>query len=186
MTSVPSDTSMDPGSSDTIPGTEGEESPIKLDVKKGSLSEPAGFFVRFAAVMIDGIIVSIVSTPVTLPIGLVIGVAGAGDPETLRGTIGATAALSYLVYLAVMWVYFGWFYKNKGATPGKLIFQLKVHHVESGRYIGYWHAFGRETLGKFISTIVLFIGYIIAIFHPDKRALHDLIFKTRVVRSATR
>ena len=111
---------------------------------------------------------------------------GTGGPDTLRETLAATTALSYLVYLAAMFVYFGWFYKNKGATPGKLIFQLKVHHVESGRYIGYWHAFGRETLGKFISTMVLLLGYIMAIFHPEKRALHDLIFKTRVVRSVPR
>lgn len=185
MVSPPSDPSMNPGTPGTNSELRGVKGPIKLDLKEGSPSEPAGFFARFAAAVIDGIIVSLVATPMTLPISLAIGVFNTDDPATLTAAIAVIATLSCLVVLVVMLVYFGWFYKNRGATPGKLIFKLKVHHVESGRYIGYWHAFGRETIGKLVSAIVLFLGYIMAIFHPEKRALHDLIFKTRVVRSAT-
>ena len=185
MASSPSDPSLDPGNLGAISEIGDEAGQIKLDVKEGSQNEPARFFARFAAAMIDGIIVSIISTPVALPIGLALGVSTSGDPTTLTAAIAASTALAYLVFLIVMFMYFGWFYKNRGATPGKLIFKLKVYHMESGRYIGYWHAFGRETVGKFASTIILFLGYLMAIFHPEKRALHDLIFKTRVVRSAT-
>ncbi|MEE2839625.1 MAG: RDD family protein [Acidobacteriota bacterium] len=94
------------------------------------------------------------------------------------------ALVFLLAYLSCIHGYFIYYHWKQGAIPGKLIFKLQVHHVESGRYIGYWHAFGRETLGKFISTIVLFLGFLLAVFHPEKRAFHDLIFKTRVVRSA--
>ena len=35
-----------------------------------------------------------------------------------------------------------------------------------------------------ISAIVLGLGYLMVVIHPHKRALHDVVFRTRVVRSA--
>ena len=38
----------------------------------------------------------------------------------------------------------------------------------------------RETVGKFVSAIVLLIGYLMAAFRQDKRALHDFLFSSQV------
>ena len=59
---------------------------------------------------------------------------------------------------------------------------LKLRIVRpDGSPLTYARAFGRHW-GKFLSSITLLIGYIIAAFDSEKRALHDRICDTRVVR----
>lgn len=41
--------------------------------------------------------------------------------------------------------------------------------------------FLREIIGKFLSAIILGIGYLMVIWNPKKQALHDKIAKTYVV-----
>lgn len=93
--------------------------------------------------------------------------------------------LDSLLYLVIVFFYYGWFYSERGATPGKMALELEVVADTSGRRIGYWRAFLRETLGKFISGLPLLLGFIIAGLRSDRRALHDLIFETRVVKHST-
>jgi uncharacterized RDD family membrane protein YckC len=50
-----------------------------------------------------------------------------------------------------------------------------------GEPITYWRAFGRY-FGKLLSGIILGIGYLMAAFDEEKRALHDRICHTRVVK----
>jgi uncharacterized RDD family membrane protein YckC len=64
------------------------------------------------------------------------------------------------------------------ATPGKRLLGLKVVD-QNGLPISFWRASGR-TAGKILSSI-LFIGYIMAFFTKDKRALHDLMAGTIVI-----
>jgi uncharacterized RDD family membrane protein YckC len=45
-------------------------------------------------------------------------------------------------------------------------------------------AFGRY-FGKLLSAIILGIGYIMAAFDSEKRALHDMICDTRVIKQAS-
>ena len=40
----------------------------------------------------------------------------------------------------------------------------------------------RETVGKWISALILGIGFIMVAFHKEKRGLHDLIAGTWVVK----
>jgi uncharacterized RDD family membrane protein YckC len=40
----------------------------------------------------------------------------------------------------------------------------------------------RETIGKFLSVLLLFSGYLMVIFRRDKRALHDIMSKSQVLR----
>ncbi len=177
---------MNPGIASPISESEGEAGQIRLGVRENSPTRPGGFWVRFAAIMIDGVILGIALSPILAVFGILFAVGTGGDPATIQDNptlLVGFYIVYYTVYFVAMFLYFGWFYKNKGATPGKLIFKLRVHHAESGRHIGYWHAFGRETLGKMISALTLLIGYLMVVFHPEKRALHDLIFGTRVVRS---
>lgn len=129
---------------------------------------PGGFWIRFCATMIDTFLVA------TLTVIL-----GGGFylfSETIRDFS------LFIVRFVVVFFYFGWFYAERGATPGKMVFGLEILETGTGKRLGYWRSFFRETVGKFISGLLLFLGFIMAGVRTDKRALHDLIFDTRVMR----
>ena len=66
-----------------------------------------------------------------------------------------------------------------GATVGKMACKIKVVTAEGGP-VSYLRAFGRY-FAKLLSAVTCLIGYIIAGFDDQKRALHDRICNTRVV-----
>lgn len=145
---------------------------------------PGGFWRRFAATFIDGCVVGLLKFPINLLVQLLF--VGLGKADTVERQVdGAFAVLLFSIGLniAIIAIYYGWFYSNKGATPGKMVFGLKVVDENTGTYIGYGRAFSREVIGKFISGIILLIGFLMAAFRSDKRALHDLLFSTRVIQT---
>lgn len=123
----------------------------------------AGFWIRFLAVFIDGIILSIVSVPLMLI---------AGSDEKSFG-------LNFLGYI-ISWAYYIYMTDRYQATLGKKIFGLKVVN-ENFTKASLGNIILRETVGKIVSAIILFIGYIMAAFSSRKRALHDIIADTVVV-----
>ncbi len=88
--------------------------------------------------------------------------------------------LQFIMNTAISFLYAGYFYSSMRATPGKMIFGLQVVR-ETGETLGFLKGGLRDTLGKNISGIILHIGYLLAFFRSDRCALHDLIFKTKVV-----
>ncbi|MBD1382497.1 RDD family protein [Bacillus sp. IB182487] len=54
---------------------------------------------------------------------------------------------------------------------------------ENGNRIGLLRSLVKF-FSTFLSTIILFIGYLMVAFHPEKRALHDLIAGTYVMKSS--
>ena len=68
----------------------------------------------------------------------------------------------------------------KQATVGKMAMGLKVTNLE-GRRISFTRATGRH-FAKYISAMILLIGYIMAGFTERKQALHDMIASCLVLR----
>jgi uncharacterized RDD family membrane protein YckC len=68
---------------------------------------------------------------------------------------------------------------SKQATIGKMAFDLKVMRTDGSR-ISFLRGVGRY-FSKWVSTIILMIGYIMAAFDRRKQALHDKIADTLVV-----
>ena len=60
-----------------------------------------------------------------------------------------------------------------------MVFKLTVVDA-SGSKIGYGRAFGRSC-AEILSQLICAIGYIIAAFDDQKRALHDHMCNTRVI-----
>ena len=121
-----------------------------------SESVPAGFWIRFVAMLLDGILVG----------GVSFALAMVGAPSILGLVIG----LGY-------WIYFP--SSDMMATPGKSVLGLKItdndgNQITAGtatvRYLGY-----------IISAIVLYIGFLMVGFSDKKRGLHDMIAGTLVV-----
>jgi uncharacterized RDD family membrane protein YckC len=144
--------------------------------------EPAGFWRRFLASFIDGIIVTVIQMPIKIPLTF-IQMTAFGDSGTgLGGYLGSTF-VSLIVSFATIFFYYGWFYSTKGATPGKMVMDLRVLREDTGTHLSYWRSFGREFVGKAIlGMATLGVGYLMAAFREDKKALHDLAFGSRVVR----
>ena len=67
-----------------------------------------------------------------------------------------------------------------GATPGKRLFRLRVVSA-NGAKLSFIDVLYRETVGKFLSGLVICLGFIIAGFDREKRALHDILCDTRVI-----
>ena len=66
-----------------------------------------------------------------------------------------------------------------GATVGKMAMKIRVVTAE-GQKVSYLRALGRY-FAKLLSGMILMIGYLMAAFDDEKRALHDRICNTRVI-----
>ncbi len=123
---------------------------------------PAGFWIRFVAMFIDGIIIGAVYFGITL-------VMFAIEMYGLAMILGFIWALGYHIYFPS---------SNMMATPGKAVLGLKITD-ESGNKIGAGKAILRY-IGYIISGLTLYIGFIIVGFTENKRGLHDMVASTRV------
>jgi uncharacterized RDD family membrane protein YckC len=139
-----------------------------------------GFWIRFVAAVIDGIIVQAVVTPVVFIVGLMIGVAGA------VATTGRGPGIIAIWIGAVFGLFASWLYEaamessSKQATLGKMVLGMKVTDLQGNR-ISFARATARHFC-KYISAMIMFIGYIMAGFTDRKQALHDMIAGTLVRR----
>ena len=133
-----------------------------------------GFWSRFIAWIIDYIIILIFYLICSVIAG-VIGAAVGGD---------AGASIFLLLQLNIYFVavlYMPYMEASESqATVGKQVLGMKVVDLDGNR-ITFLKAFIRSPIGKFISGIVLGLGFLIIGFHSRKQGLHDMIAGTYVV-----
>ncbi len=152
----------------------------------------AGFWMRFLALIIDGIIISIVRAFLILPFLAMLGISFATgfenfDPENMEelipfiATVIAAGAALALVS-TIIWVLYGTFMESSKyqATVGKLALGLTVTDMNGGK-LDFSKALVRN-LGKLLSNFIFLIGYIMAAFTEKKQGLHDIIAGTLVVQ----
>ncbi|MBL4574655.1 MAG: RDD family protein [Opitutaceae bacterium] len=131
----------------------------------------AGFWIRGAAKIIDVIILSFLH----LVMILLMGTESTVDP--MDASEGNFLVLALGMVLSVG--YFTFFHGRTGQTPGKKFLRIEVVSPDGGR-IGYQKALGRA-LVEILSRVILCIGYIMAAFDSEKKSLHDIVCKTRVI-----
>jgi uncharacterized RDD family membrane protein YckC len=155
----------------------------------------AGFWLRFVAYLVDGLIVGI---PVAILVIVFIAIFGGlaalhlpnvnnpnPDPAQVVGFLAAIFAAILpiiLVSVAFSWLYFAMMESSaKQATLGKAMLSLRVTDY-NGQRISFGRATGRY-FSKIITNLVpLAIGWILAGFTERKQALHDFIAGTLVWR----
>ena len=135
----------------------------------------AGFWIRAAALAIDGFILWILNLFFFIPIGILMP-KSPDNPFMILSFMPLIILLQYAIPAA----YDTWFVGKYGATPGKMACNLKIV-VEDGSRLTYLRAMGRH-FAKWLSSMILAIGFIMAAFDDQKRSLHDRICETRVVR----
>jgi uncharacterized RDD family membrane protein YckC len=111
------------------------------------------------AAFLDGIIVGIIS----IVLGLILGVT----------RVAVLLYYAYMIYLT----------GSKGQTLGKMAFGIKVVKTDTDETPGYFSAFLREVVGKFLSSLVLLLGYLWMIWDSRKQTWHDKIAGTVVVKA---
>jgi uncharacterized RDD family membrane protein YckC len=118
-----------------------------------------GFGVRLAAALVDSVVIGV-------PLYL------------LQRSLGL-----YVVLFALPLGLYGPIMESSRAqaTVGKIAFGLIVTDT-SYRRISFWRGLGRH-FAKILSALVLYLGYVMVVFTPQKRALHDYIAGTVVLRT---
>lgn len=134
----------------------------------------AGFGRRFLATIIDGFVVGLVEFAIMFVTGFIFG---------LVNLTGLGIMLGYILVLIVVLGYYIGFLVKKGATLGKMAMGLKVITV-SGEPLTAGRVFLREIVGKFVSAIALYIGFLSILWDPKKQGWHDKIAGTLVVKAS--
>ncbi len=122
----------------------------------------AGFWIRFVAAFLDGLILYLPASILGVILALVSGIAS-------LSTLSSLGAIVLQVYLEV----------NKGGSPGKLALGLRITN-EEGANMNYGQAVLRY-FGKLLSAAVFYIGYFAIGWDSRKQGWHDKIAKTFVV-----
>ncbi|HKR76740.1 MAG TPA: RDD family protein [Rhodanobacter sp.] len=152
-----------------------------------ALEDHAGFWKRVAAYILDAILLYIVFRV----IGTFFGVSAAQETmkQEMLGGISFMQAYEHfysgmwpytLLTTALTWLYFAFCESSAWqATVGKLALGIRVTDMQGAR-IGFPRALGRY-LAKYLSAIILCIGFIMVAFTRRKQGLHDLIAGTLVL-----
>ncbi len=147
----------------------------------------AGFWRRLGAFLIDAMLLAVAMAAVGW-LGLPIYQRHESAVGMADGSFSASFNVDYNPFGMVIGVLLWWLYfallesSRRQATLGKLALAIRVTTLD-GRRIGFWRATGR-TIAKYLSAVILMIGFIMAGFTRRKQALHDLIAGTLVVDRA--
>jgi uncharacterized RDD family membrane protein YckC len=143
----------------------------------------AGFWRRVLAYIIDAILIGVLYGIIGTAFGVAVfdpAMLESASPEDIAG-MAATANLISVIMILLIWVYYaGCEMSGLQGTPGKMALGLKVTDLRGNR-IG----FGRASIrfwGKFVSAIILCIGYLMVAFTAKKQGLHDMMAGCLVVR----
>jgi uncharacterized RDD family membrane protein YckC len=132
----------------------------------------AGFWIRFGAKFIDGLLLWGIGLLVSLSVAM------AGESGEASGDLECQI-LTIIAQIGIPLAYTAIFIGKYQATPGKMACGLMVTMGDGSRVSGL-RAVGRY-FAEIVSSLILCIGYIMIVFDMEKRGLHDRICDTRVV-----
>jgi uncharacterized RDD family membrane protein YckC len=138
------------------------EAPPEPGATAGGPSGPrAGFWRRFGAAFIDGLLIGIVG-------------------NVLLAVIGGSVAVREIISIALALGYFTYFEGSTGQTLGKRALGIRVIDFSGGGVIGYQRAAIRY-LASILSGICLGIGYLWMLWDKEKQTWHDKLSNSVVV-----
>ncbi len=148
----------------------------------------AGFWRRFAAYFIDGIVVGIIMKIFTslmmIPMSHYFSsIRMVENPQELGLIVPSLMMVfgtSMLVGASLQALYFIFMWGYKGATLGKMAMGIKIVGAEKSD-ISYGTAFLRY-IGTIISSIPFCLGYLWMLWDGRKQTWHDMIASTCVIR----
>jgi uncharacterized RDD family membrane protein YckC len=142
--------------------------------------EYAGFGRRVGGFLIDVALLFVVYLCACFGIGVMIGIANVitGHAIPVRA---APKSLWLLLGSVIAIAYYSFFESGRSqATPGKRILGIYVTDLDQDR-ITFSRALGRY-FGKYLSALILYIGFLMCAWTERSQCLHDKLAKTLVVR----
>lgn len=140
-------------------------------------AEYAGFWARFCAVFIDGLIVGV---PFFL-LGMLVNYSFGVQKNPPSPAHAAVSGFLQLANLVAGWLYEAMLISGPHqATLGKQALGIRVTDM-NGQRISFGRSTGRY-FAKILSGCTMLIGYIMAAFTERKQALHDMIASTLVLK----
>lgn len=134
--------------------------------------EYAGFWVRFAAVLIDFVVIAIV---IYVPLTLIYGSDYWLGEQIFYGFWDLV--FSYILpFVGTIWFWLRFF-----GTPGKMALRLRIVDARTGAKMSLGKAIGRY-FAYIVSAIPLFLGYIWVGIDQRKQGFHDKLAGTVVIR----
>ncbi len=131
----------------------------------------AGFWIRFAASLIDTVIlIFVLGVPLTIIYGV-----DYTDPN-----VAGPGAMANLLQTIVPVALTVWFWVKYLGTPGKMLLKLQVVDANTGQALSTPQAIGRY-LGYYISLIPFLLGFIWVAFDAKKQGFHDKLAGTVVI-----
>lgn len=150
----------------------------------GPSLEYAGFWRRFVAMVIDGVLLSAVNYLLSFILDAIL--ARMSNPDPLADSVWLILSVWFAAFL-VVFIVVDWFYyaglesSPWQATLGKRVLGIAVTDLRGGR-VSFGRATGRY-FASYISFIILLLGFLIQPFTAKRQALHDMIAGTLVVRA---
>lgn len=137
----------------------------------------AGFWLRFAAYLIDSMILGLVFFPLGFILGAVLAATGSARNSDLMAVVNM---LTNVVSIAAGWLYRSLLESSSWqGTVGKKLLGLKVTDLNGNR-ISFGKATGRY-FAMILSGMICFIGFFMVAFTEKKQGLHDMLAGTLVV-----
>lgn len=145
--------------------------------------EYAGFWVRLAAWMVDN---AVLFAGLLVVRGILAIISALSQGSLLSTDILFHYTLKDIILYLCKAMYFVLLTYCTGTTLGKRLFNLRVVSVEYScnqeeTKLNFWNVVYRETIGRFLSGILLGIGYLMIVPDREKRGLHDRLADTKVV-----
>ncbi|MDR0842005.1 MAG: RDD family protein [Acidobacteriota bacterium] len=135
---------------------------------------PAGFWRRVAAFLLDAIL------PLAT-MGILYGLSVLITPDASETAHAVGLALGTIVGIVVFWLYNAVSESGyRQATPGKAALSIRIVSL-SDDPLSFDRTTGRN-FGKFISALILGIGFLMCLFTKEKQCLHDKMVDCLVVR----
>ena len=157
-------------------------SPPEANLEVSRTTDLASRWARLGGSILDGIIAMIVMLPIMYLSGYW-NRAMAGEDSLLETVIWMLVGLC--LYLLIN----GYLLSTRGQTVGKMLVGTRIVSIETGDIIPLWQVFLVRYLPQTLAAYVPLVGQIVLIvnylfvFRKDKRCIHDLIAKTKVVKA---
>lgn len=137
----------------------------------------AGFWLRFAAYLIDSVILALVTVPVGFALGIIMAATETDSDPSIAMVVNLLINGGSILT--------GWLYSSLlessswQGTLGKKAVGLRVTDLDGNR-ISFGKATGRY-FGKILSGMICLVGFFMAAFTEKRQALHDQLAGTLVL-----
>lgn len=133
--------------------------------------KPAGLLRVLACILYDSMLVFALLFVSTLAFLLI--------PAEIRDTDPVIQIAKMTWYVAICYMYFGWFWQRSGQTPGMRAW--RTYLTDCTGHLASRSATMKRFLAAMLSWLLVGLGYLWMIVDKDKRSLHDRLSGTCLV-----